>query len=151
MESMGWNGWPGIRIRLGIHLGQCAMKNGFCVALMAFLVATGWTQESPVCPPVTKSRKEKNTSDFVKWLDGLTQTASSAARPGMTRGELLKTFAEEGGLSTRTHRQYVLKECPTIKVAVDFAPVGPANKYGESLDDKIVAVSQPFLQAAIAD
>jgi hypothetical protein len=81
----------------------------------------------------------------------MTQKASSAVRPGMTRRELLKTFAEEGGLSTRTHRLYVLRECPTIKVAVDFAPVGAPNHFAESLDDKIVAVSQPFLQAGIAD
>jgi hypothetical protein len=127
------------------------MKSGFVFLLLMVLIVSGSAQESAGCPPVAKSADAQNTFDFIKWLDALTKKASLAARPGMTRGELLKTFAEEGGLSTRKHRQYVLKECRTIKVAVDFAPVGPANKFGESLDDKIVTVSAPFLQVAIFD
>src|SRR6266850_4946318 len=42
---------------------------------------------------------------------------------GMTRADLLRVFREEGGLSTRTQRQYVYRECLYIKVAVEFEPV----------------------------
>src|SRR6267378_8709926 len=45
-------------------------------------------------------------------------------KPGMTRSDLLKVFTTEGGLSTRTHRTYVLKQCPTIKVDVEFSISG---------------------------
>lgn len=57
---------------------------------------------------------------------------------GMTRADLLKVFTEEGGLSTRTQRQYVYRECPYIKVAVEFEPVGTTAVLPENGKDKIV-------------
>src|SRR5882672_6754324 len=47
---------------------------------------------------------------------------------GMTRGELLKVFTTEGGLSTRTSRTYVYQPCSYIKVDVEFEPVGGPPK-----------------------
>src|SRR5437868_2376726 len=46
-------------------------------------------------------------------------------QPGMTRAELSTVFSTEGGLSTVTHRTYVYRDCPYIKVEVDFAPSVP--------------------------
>src|SRR5262245_11285252 len=43
---------------------------------------------------------------------------------GMTRTDLLKVFTTEGGLSTGLTRTYVYRECPYIKVDVEFEPVG---------------------------
>jgi len=60
-------------------------------------------------------------------------------KPGMTRSDLLRVFTTEGGLSTRTHRTYVLKQCPTIKVDVEFSI--SANE----ADDKISQISKPYL------
>src|SRR4030095_1736468 len=68
-------------------------------------------------------------------------------KPGMTRADLLKVFREEGGLSTRTQRQYVYRECPYIKVAVEFERVGNTEaSYPENGKDKIVKISRPFLE-----
>lgn len=70
----------------------------------------------------------------------------------MTRAQLLKVFTTEGGTSTRLHRAYVYKQCPYIKVSVDFAAVGNTRKLLiEMPGDKIAAISRPFLQFSIAD
>lgn len=60
-------------------------------------------------------------------------------KPGMTRSDLLRVFTTEGGLSTRTSRTYVLKQCPTIKVDVEF------SISGNEPDDKITQISKPYL------
>jgi len=60
-------------------------------------------------------------------------------KPGMTRSDLLRVFTTEGGLSTRTHRTYVLKRCPTIKVDVEF------SISGNEAEDKVTQISRPYL------
>ena len=47
-------------------------------------------------------------------------TECQEIKSGMTRAELLKVFTTEGGLSTATHRTFVYRGCPYIKVDVDF-------------------------------
>jgi hypothetical protein len=71
---------------------------------------------------------------------------------GMTRAELLKVFGEEGGLSTRTQRTYVYKECRYFKVNVKFEAVGNVEeRLGESPDDKIFEISKPYIDYSILD
>lgn len=70
---------------------------------------------------------------------------------GMTREDLLRVFREEGGLSTRTQRQYVYRECPYIKVAVEFEPVETKAVLPENGKDKIVKISQPFIEWSVLD
>lgn len=60
-------------------------------------------------------------------------------KPGMTRSDLLRVFTTEGGLSTRTHRTYVLRQCPIIKVDVGFSIAG------NEANDKITQISRPYL------
>jgi hypothetical protein len=75
-----------------------------------------------------------------------------AVKVGMTRADLLKVFAEEGGLSTRRQRTYVYKECLYFKVDVKFGPVGdPAGPFRESPDDKIVEISRPYIDYSVLD
>ena len=66
-------------------------------------------------------------------------------KPGMTRSDLLRVFTMEGGLSTRTRRTYVLKQCPIIKVDVEFSI--SANE----TEDKITQISKPYLEYTHAD
>lgn len=66
-------------------------------------------------------------------------------KPGMTRSDLLRVFTTEGGLSTRTHRTYVLKQCRTIKVDVEFSISGNEE------EDKITQISKPYLDYGIYD
>jgi hypothetical protein len=93
----------------------------------------------------------KAPPEYTQWLvDSLREIQS--LKPGMTRADLLKTFEEEGGLSTRTERRYAYRDCPCIKVNVKFEPVGPTpEKSTESPADKIRDISQPFLEWPIVD
>jgi hypothetical protein len=73
-------------------------------------------------------------------------------KPGMTRSDLLKVYTEEGGLSTRAQRTYVLKGCPYVKVDVKFLPVGNAQGgLTQDPSDKIQEISKPYLDYSIMD
>ena len=77
---------------------------------------------------------------------------------GMTRADLLKVFTTEGGLSTGLSRTYVYRECPYIKIDVEFEPVGrPAHDADgrvtlvEADGDVIKRISKPYLEWSIMD
>ena len=77
----------------------------------------------------------------------------SKVKVGMMRLDLLRLFKEEGGISNRTWRRYVYRNCPYIKVDVEFEPVGESeNKVmNQSAKDKIIKISKPFLEWSILD
>jgi hypothetical protein len=67
-------------------------------------------------------------------------------KPGMTRAELSEVFETESGLSTPKHRTYVYRDCPYVKVDVDFTP--SSEKQGtleEKASDIIASISKPYL------
>lgn len=98
--------------------------------------------------PAARSQEPKTHSEWVAQSLREMQTI----KVGMTRADLLKVFSEEGGLSTRTQRQYVYRECPYIKVAVEFERVGNAEApFPENEKDKIVKISRPFLEWLVID
>jgi hypothetical protein len=66
-------------------------------------------------------------------------------KPGMTRSDLLRLFATEGGLSTRTRRTYVLKRCATIKIDVEF------SVSRNEAEDTIKQISRPSLDYSHID
>lgn len=70
--------------------------------------------------------------------------------PGMTRAELSKVLSTEGGLSTVTHRIYVHRDCPYIKVDVDFA-TSALKQDAEKPSDVITRISKPYLDWSIND
>src|ERR1700753_764005 len=71
-------------------------------------------------------------------------------KTGMSRGDLLKVFTKEGGISTRTWRTYVYHECPNIKVDVKFEPVEDVNDgLTEYKSDRIVEISKPYLDWSV--
>ena len=77
---------------------------------------------------------------------------------GMTRADLLKVFTTEGGLSSGLRRTFVYRECPYIKVDVEFEPVGrPARDADgrvtivEADEDVISKISKPYLEWMIID
>ena len=74
---------------------------------------------------------------------------------GMTRADLLKVFTTEGGLSSPFSRTYVYRECPYIKVDVEFEPVGRRDAEGrvthETNEDVIKKISRPYLEWGIID
>ena len=96
----------------------------------------------------TQSHDAKSHSEWV----AQSLREMETIKVGMTRAALLKVFTEEGGLSTRTQRQYVYRECPYIKVAVEFERVGNTEApFPENGEDKIVKISRPFLEWSVID
>jgi hypothetical protein len=82
----------------------------------------------------------------------------NAIEVGMTRGELLRVFTTEGGLSTGLVRTYVYRGCPYMKVDVEFEPVGRSahdaegrDTLVESEEDLITQLSKPYLAWMVAD
>ena len=89
--------------------------------------------------------------EHTRWVDNVLGWTLDI-RPGMSRGDLLRVFTTEGGLSTRMHRTYVLKQCPFIKVDVEFAATSNVqDPLTEMPDDKIISISKPYLEYTIAD
>jgi hypothetical protein len=81
-----------------------------------------------------------------------------AIKPGMTRDNLLKIFATEGGLSAGLHRTLVSRDCPYFKVDVEFQAVGRPDRDSDGRvtleeDDRdiVVRISRPYLQFTLAD
>jgi hypothetical protein len=91
-------------------------------------------------------------TDHAAWV-GRVMRELQGLKPGMTRAELLKVVNEEGGLSTRTARRFASRECPYIKVNVEFKAIGePDDAVGTaSSKDEIIRVSPPFLEWSIGD
>jgi len=73
-----------------------------------------------------------------------------AIKPGMTRAELSKVFSTEGGLSTVSHRTYVYRDCPYIKVDVDYGPSAPRQDV-EKPADIVTKISKPYLDWSVGD
>lgn len=86
------------------------------------------------------------------WLASALMEVQSV-KAGTTRGELLKVFAEQGGLRTRTRERFVYRKCQLIHVDVEFEPVGPNDgpTSDPSPDDKIKNISEPILCWELAD
>lgn len=86
-----------------------------------------------------------------KWIASVIESTQTI-KPGMTREDLLKVFTTEGGVSTRLQRTYVYKDCPYIKVNVEFeAAANPDEGLTEMPEDRIVEISVPFLQYMVVD
>ena len=103
------------------------------------------------------AQQASNLPEKTQWVSSVIQEIEKI-KPGMTRVELLKTFGEEGGLSTGLQQTYVFHDCPYIKVDVTFEAVGrPAkDKAGrvtlvEDKRDIIKSISKPYLQFSVID
>ena len=99
-----------------------------------------------VMPSRAGDETDKNLTKQIS--DVLTECKKITA--GTTRAELLKVFTTEGGLSTATHRTFVHRRCPYIKVDVDFT-LSDAKQRDERPSDSVSKVSKPYLEWSIID
>ena len=92
--------------------------------------------------------QSSTADDRTQWLATILKEMQTI-KVGMKRIDLLKVFKEEGGISTRLSRRYAYRDCPYIKVDVEFEPIGRPDNSGksslESSQDKIIRISKPFL------
>jgi hypothetical protein len=112
-------------------------------------VAVGLVTFVSIAPALSSQSggKDEHTEWIAKSLKEM-----ETVKVGMTRGELLRVFKEEGGISTRTWRRYAYRDCPYIKVDVEFQPVvDPGNMMSQSTTDNIVKISNPVHELTIAE
>jgi len=71
---------------------------------------------------------------------------------GMTRADVEKLFVSDGGISTLYRQTYVFRDCPYIKIDVEFAATEQNGRPSpEHSQDRITAVSKPYLAQPGAD
>jgi len=116
------------------------MKN--LTRVLLAVVAVGFL----VAPSRAGDETDKNLTKQIS--DVLTECKKITT--GTTRTELLKVFTTEGGLSTATHRTFVHRRCPYIKVDVDFTLLDPKQK-DERPTDTVSKISKPYLEWSIFD
>lgn len=115
------------------------------VVLISLIMLVMFTIISP------SARTQRTTMGHSEWLARSLSTIQNI-KVGMTRGDLLKLFTVEGGVSNRTTRTYVFRECRYIKVDVGFEPVGmPKDKLTEHMEDRITRISKPYLEQSVID
>ena len=104
-----------------------------------YSTSTGRPLEPVTLPgePTIDWERSQWVSSVLAWI--------ATIKPGMTPSDLLRVFTVEGGLSTRKHRTYVLKQCRTIKVDVEF------SISENETEDKITQISKPYLDYGITD
>ena len=100
---------------------------------------------------IVTSSAARGTDEHTEWI-AKSLKEIEGVKIGMTRADLLKVFEEEAGLSSRTWRCYVYRNCAYIKVDVEFESVSKIeNTPKENGNDKIIKISKPFLEWSIMD
>ncbi len=124
-------------------------KTAITLVMLLFVVASIISAQS--------FRDARKSEENTKWIsDSLREMKTIEV--GNTRADLIKVFTTEGGLSTGLRQTYVYRNCPFIKVDVEFEAVGrPARDVDgrvtleESDKDTIKLISKPYLEWSIAD
>ncbi|HXG90721.1 MAG TPA: hypothetical protein VNJ02_20570 [Vicinamibacterales bacterium] len=100
-------------------------------------------------------RSSQESQGQTEWIEKILKEIENI-KVGMSRAELLKVFTTEGGLSTGLNRTYVYRECPYIKVDIEFEPVGRSARDTEGRvtlieadKDVIKNISKPYLEWSI--
>lgn len=69
--------------------------------------------------------------------------------------DLEKLFTTEGGIYMQSRRTYVYRDCPYIKVDVEFAPAGQNQNSRDTItqnsSDTITKISKPYIARPIPD
>jgi len=100
----------------------------------------------PLPQPRLSSQEEHS-----RWIESVLKETETI-QVGMSRSDLKRVFAEEGGISTPHKRTYAFRECPYIKIDVEFErlPSSGASPV-ENPDDKIARLSKPYLDRPAFD
>jgi hypothetical protein len=76
--------------------------------------------------------------------------ASLALKPGMTRAEVERAFATDGGMNFREKSFYVFKKCRYLKIDVEFT-ADPKVERAFAPTDTIKSVSKLYVDYPHAD
>lgn len=85
------------------------------------------------------------TEELSQWI-GSSLTQIEKIQVGMTRADVERLFVSDGGISTRYRQTYVFRDCPYIKIDVEFAHIEQdSHPTEERSRDRITLVSRPYL------
>lgn len=100
------------------------------------------------------SGQRGNAGDHCVWLEKSLSNIETI-HVGMTRVDLEKLFPTEGGIYMQSRRTYVYRDCPYIKVDVEFAPAGQNQNSSDTItqnsSDTITKISKPYIARPIPD
>ncbi len=103
---------------------------------------------------ILPAQSDRNSEEQTKWT-AKSLREMKTIKVGMIRADLLKVFVTEGGISTPLNRTYIYRECPYIKVDVEFEPLGSRDVEGrvtsETNEDVIKKISKPYLEWSVMD
>jgi hypothetical protein len=102
-------------------------------------------------PGLLGQRISGSGMSHTQWVAGALKEIKSI-KVGMTRKDLTLLFTVEGGIHNRSSRTYVYRECPYIKIDVEFRAVRQTSeKLKEFPDDEIVRISKAYLDYSVVD
>jgi hypothetical protein len=124
---------------------------------VAILLASAIIGGTTALRAASNGDQEEPCQAHIDWLTGVLSRMGRVG-PGSTRKALLEVFTTEGGLSTGLRRTYVSRDCPYLKVDVEFEAVGRPDRdedgrvtLVEDDQDIIVKISPPYLGGSIKD
>ena len=97
--------------------------------------------------------RSQSADAHIAWVEHVLSRLKTV-KVDMTRAELLKVFATQGGLSTGLKRTFASRDCPYFHVDVKFQSVRRPDRdlagrvtSEEDPRDVIVEISKPYLRA----
>ena len=104
-----------------------------------------------IAVPPARAESDQARSERRAWLERCIKDFQSI-KPGLTRGQVDKLLRHDGGLMQATHWRYRHPDCDYFKVDVDYAmKPDAAGGFVASANDRVVAVSKPYLEWPIDD
>ena len=91
-----------------------------------------------------KSSSAQQQQEHQEWVRHSLEEMQTV-KPDMTRGDLEKVFVAEGGFHGSDSQVYLYRGCLYFKVTVDFQLAGSALEYPRNPKDKIVSITQPYI------
>ena len=117
------------------------ISNRVLLLLLCCVLALSQRASSEHCPP----------QELTQWL-GSSLAQIEKIQLGMTRSDVEKLFVSDGGMSTRYRKTFVFRDCPYIKIDVEFTSNDENGKpIKEEPADRITLVSKPYLAQPTAD
>ncbi len=117
------------------------------------VVSLAWSADEESLPKINafkldekECEKAREASDWIRiQLDEIEKL-----RPGHTRGDLLKLFGQEGGISLREKARFVYLYCFDIKIDVEFEIVGEGDLIKDDWKKDIIKkISKPYLDTLL--
>ena len=115
---------------------------------LAFMAAS----IAPANAQKTASAQQSNQSSQCCSIVSEALEAVGRIKKDMTRADVAKEFAQEGGLFFREDTVYTFKVCPYIKIRVTFTPDPNYKGFADgSPRDVVLSVSKPFIEYGVRD